>query len=329
MQAGFRRSPASLTGMIRRVGAAALLLLGLAACGGPPAGSVEACAFVRQASFAIHVEQNRALVDVQLDGKPATLMLDSGSNATLLTRAAEDRLKLPMEYSKVERIDGVGGSSFGHPVHADIFSVGELKLSDRTLPVGGFEIVGRGGITPDGFLGTDVIGGYDIDLDLPGQRVTLYRARDCPNGAPPWSFPSTRLAAPPTAPGLGYAFISAIVNGHPLLGFLDSGADVTTIDRTAALSIGISEGELDQDRAVAMSGAVPFRAASRVHRFASLRIGDDQYNGLRLVVTALPVNTASMLVGMDYLHTHRIWISLQSRVVYISHPTAPALAGRS
>ncbi len=303
-------------------------MAGLAACGGPGAGSVAACAFVQQASFPIRVVQNRALVDVQLDGKAATLILDSGSNATLVTQAAQERLQLPIEYSKVERIDGVGGSSFGHPVRAETFTVGELKLPERSVPVGGFGIAGRGGITPDGFLGTDVIGGYDVDLDLPGQRVTLYRARNCPDGAPPWSFPSTRLAAPAGAPGLGYAFISALVNGHKLLGFLDSGADVTTIDHGAALSIGVTQAELDQDRAVAMSGAVPFQAASRVHRFASLRIGDDQYRNLQLVVTALPMNTASMLVGMDYLHTHRVWISLQSRVVYISHPSAPALASR-
>ena len=64
-----------------------------------------------------------------------------------------------------------------------------------SVTVGHFGIDQVAGGSADGLLGADILLAFDLDLDLPAQRITFYRARrECPDAGPPWNEPYPGLA---------------------------------------------------------------------------------------------------------------------------------------
>ena len=47
----------------------------------------------------------------------------------------------------------------------------------------------------DGVLGADSLNSFDIDLDLPNNRITFYSRQTCPGAAPAWTEPYITMAA--------------------------------------------------------------------------------------------------------------------------------------
>jgi hypothetical protein len=299
---------------------ALLAPLTLAGCAGFGHGMSQACAFDRKAQFAVRFARGLPLADAMIDGHHATMMVDTGASGSLIARDASDRLKLRTDLTKVYQIEGIGGTSFEHPVTISSLTVGDLTLPERTLMVGPFKLPVLNGEVPDGILGNDIMALYDVDLDLPHGRVTLYAARNCPAGGPPWQEAYDRVPIPYSAPGKPFAFVPATIDGYASVAILDSGAMATTVSRSFALSAGTTEASLDQDRAGTVLGASVSRTESRLHQFSTMTVGAERFQKPRFVVTDLPQDISDMIIGVDFLHARRVWISYLSRMVYIARP---------
>jgi Aspartyl protease len=306
--------------MIFRIAFALLAAVSLAACTGAGRDSPQACAFDRKTAFSVRFAHGLPLTDALIDGNPATLVVDTGSTASLIGRDAVERLKLPPNLSEVFQINGIGGTSSEHPVRISSLAVGDLILPGRYLIVGPFAMPDLEGTRPDGILGNDIMAQFDVDLDLPHRRVTLYAARNCPSGVPPWQERFTRVPTPEAAPGRALAFVPAVLDNHSALAILDSGATFTAVDRRFAISSGTAQAALDADFGGTISGASASQVAIRLHRFTTASIGAERLAATRFVVTDLPQGMADMIVGEDFLRTRRVWISYLSRMVYIGAP---------
>jgi Aspartyl protease len=315
--------------MIFRIAFALLAAVSLAACAGPPRDSPQACAFARKAAFSVRFVHGLPLTDAFIDGTPATLLVDTGSTDSLVGRDAAERLKLRTDFTKVSGIAGIGGTSFEHPVTISRLAIGDLTIPERSLIVGPFAMPDLDGIRPDGILGNDIMARFDVDLDLPHRRVTLYTARNCPSGVPPWQERFTRVPTPEAAPGRALAFVPAVLDNHSALAILDSGATFTAVDRRFAIGSGTAQASLDADFGGAVSGAWVSRAAIRLHRFTTASIGAERLATTRFVVTDLPQDMADMIIGEDFLRTRRVWISYLSRMVYIGAPARHQLESPS
>jgi predicted aspartyl protease len=303
-----------------RIAFALLASLALTGCVGSGRDASRACAFDRKAQFAVRFARGLPLADAVIDGHPTTMMVDTGASGSLIARDASDRLKLRTDPTKVFQIEGIGGTSFEHPVTISSLTVGDLTLPERTLMVGPFKLPVLDGETPDGILGNDIMALYDVDLDLPHRRVTLYAARNCPGGGPPWQEAYDRVPTPYSAPGKAFAFVPATIDGYASVAILDSGAMATTVSRSFALSAGTTEASLDQDRSGTVLGASVSRTVSRLHRFDTMTVGAERFRNPRFVVTDLPQDISDMIIGEDFLRSRRVWISYLSRMVYIARP---------
>ena len=130
-------------------------------------------------------------VQATIGGAPVTLLVDTGAERTLLTEAAVDRLRLPRDFQHATRTFGIGSPTATWDARLpDGMVLGGTHFPVDSVTVGHFGIDNVAGGSADGLLGADILLAFDLDLDLPAQRITFYRARpECPDAAPPWKEP--------------------------------------------------------------------------------------------------------------------------------------------
>lgn len=286
-----------------------VLLLLLSGCAAGPDAS---CRLEKLAELPVRVMGNVPVVTVEINGKPANLVLDTGSDATVLTRVAARRLGIAE--GKATQVGAAGGRT----------SVGTARLED--LLVGGVRIKPLPALLADapappldGVLGISVLVEFEVELDVPHRRVALYRARPCATAAPDWPGRVIRLPVQ-QQPGSGHLFVSVAVDGQPLRGMLDSGASNSTLSLQSAEDAGLGHGALERlpayrGQAINAEGLVVRRAV-----FKEMRVGADRLERPTLVIAALPVFAGDLLVGEDYLGTRAVWFSFVLGRVFVQAP---------
>jgi predicted aspartyl protease len=292
---------------------AALLVAGCTTGGGFETAT--GCALERRGELALSLRHDIPLVQATVDGTEVTLILDTGAERTLLTDAAVARLGLPRDAAHVDRVVGIGPTSEAAEAEARRFGLGDVSLHDRPIVVGAFALAGSEADTPDGLLGIDLLSHYDIDLDLPGRRATLYRARACPAGAPPWPRGASMLVA---AHGAHDHLLAPVtLDGQALQASIDSGSETTTVALRALPRLGVSAAALAHDPVLRVQGMSRSVTTVHVHRFASLEIGGLAFRQPYIPVSPLPAFLGDALLGADVLRQHRVWLSWASDRIWI------------
>jgi predicted aspartyl protease len=299
-----------------------LLLLGLAACAADPQGGSNACAFVSKGEIDVRYIGGEPIADVAIDGHVVSMLIDTGAERSVLTDATAKALDLAPDYHMVYQINGLaGGMNSAHPVVVHAMTVGGVTIHPDSIAL----IPGSSGIlsTPayrgvGGVLGLDVLGRYDLDLDLSRQRIVLMAPRRCPEGGPPWTGRAAAPAAVNQSVVLGNFVFSVQLDGHPVAAIIDSGATGSVVSFEAAKAAGVDTAALQADRAVPVAGMNKTGVQTRVHRFQLLDIGGLVIADPRLGVQDLVYPGATMVLGEDLLRRHRVYISYSSRRVFIA-----------
>ena len=278
------------------------------ACAGSPAGS---CALNRVAELPLQVVGTVPLVTADINDRPASLVLDIGSDTTVLNRAAAARLNVTWDERSPVAAGGAGGPSSTFATTLPSLALGgDATPNVRTL-------IARAPAPPlDGVVGINVLVGYELDLDVPRRQVVLYRARPCPAALPPWTAPFTRL--PVQQQRSGHLFVSEELDGQPLFGMLDTGATNITVGLPSARDAGVTAVALRADPASRTQSFDEGGLVVRQRRFRSLKIGNDVLDRPMLSVAALPPYAGDMIIGGDYLATRRVWISLVTGQVFVT-----------
>lgn len=207
--------------------AVALLLL-LAGC----APDSVTCRLEPLTVLPVAVEENVPITIALINGRPATLILDIGSDMTLLSRSAARRLGVTFDRGRSLSLIAAGGVTSASPAVLHTLQLGTMGAPD--VPV----VVSQGLPPPiDGVLGIDILARFEVDLDGPNERATIYRARLCAGAAPNWTEPFTRL--PTQQQRSGHLLVPAQLNGQTMIGLLDTGASRTTIGLKAAADAGL------------------------------------------------------------------------------------------
>ncbi|HEX3347133.1 MAG TPA: aspartyl protease family protein [Acetobacteraceae bacterium] len=290
----------------------------LAACSAAPVPDrAEACELKPAGSAAVTMLRNVPLIVAAVDGHPIRVVLDTGSESTFLTIAAARRLGLHADGQALQRSEGVGGSAMHYRVVADSFRVAGATFPDKSFSVGTMNWQ-LGGEPPDGFLGSDVLASFDVDLDLPNGRVTFYRARACGRATPPWDWPYMVLPLQPSPSGIGLFGIPMRLDGQLVTATLDTGAEFTTVAMSTARALGITADALGRDRPVSVFGFGPKLQTSRIHVFRDVEVGEDASENVPLIVADLPPRAGDMLLGSDFLSRHRAFLSYATQRIFIS-----------
>ncbi len=298
---------------------ACVLLLALALPSACAASShraelLDPCRPAKQAELPLREARNFLLTQAALDGKPATLLVDTGAETTTLTPQAVAALNLARDPRHTKTLVGVTGN-----VNSAGARLRELALAGHV--VGGPRNVGVGdlpsleGIDPpvEGLLGADVLAGFDVELDLPDGRMALYSPSTCP-GWRPWA---GGVQAPFRRGRGGLAFLDVQVDGHPVRAMLDTGARTSLLTREAAQTLGVTEATLEGDMARTGRGVGGGTLALREHRFGTFGLPGAIARNMTLNVAGLPLAGAELLLGADYLGHRHLWISYATGRLYL------------
>jgi len=286
-----------------------LLALSPAGCAVPVGPSAAECVPKPLAQLPVAFHNDVPTVTVTIDGQPVAMVLDLGADRTVIAEDTVDRLRLDRDPSELPTITGVGGSETRWAAVARHLTLGGITLEHKRLEVAPI------GMTDtqqpiDGLLGLDVLRHYDVDWDLPRNRVTLNAASGCPG--PPAGWSQAAVAVPWAHPWGTSGHRSKLlllpvrVDDKPVTATLDSGTGISMIESGFAAGLEPLDAKGDED--VQLSGTGLGDADGTAHRFRSLVAAGDTLPGWLMVAGPVPAGAGEMILGADFMRIHRAWL---------------------
>lgn len=314
----------------RRTFLGGLAAAGLVAADKALSASGEGCKLVMHATWPVRPRFYHAVVDGEINGQKVGILLDTGSTTSLVVRSAVERLNLTRWPSGGYRLLGIGGEAYAESVVID-----ELRIARSTRRNWRALVAGERDFSDDVavLVGQDFLQNFDVEFDLPQNVVRLFEPKGrCDGvGLAYWST-DTALEVPIDVSRV--VTLDVEVNGQRLRAMLDSGA-TSTLTTTAAAKLGIAPDT---------SGVVPAGCSfglgrKEIERWIApierVSIGSETIEKPKLYVADLwkyttyaetgtrlpqrPPGLPDMLLGIDFLRSHRVLISHSQRKMYFSY----------
>ena len=276
------------------------ILLLVVACSREFAGP---CRLQPVADLPATLTQKGIEVTAQVNRVNTQLVVDTGAELTLLTAATVKSLLLARSQLTVSELIGVGGAVSNADVYADL-QLGTADFQRR------FVVADLPGMS--GLIGGDLLSHYDVEIDLSGRHVRLWKASTCSANDLPWS--GLRAAVPVHVTWGDRLIVTVTLNGKQVDALLDTGSAISLLQTEAAREIGATTVSADPE--VPVHGVAGSTILVRLHRFGSMRIGDDQIDGPEIGVGDSQLISPEMIIGRDYLR-RRIWISYRTGQVFV------------
>lgn len=293
-----------------------LLLILLAQCETAP--EID-CRLTMIAQVPLQVRDGLLVVPVGMNGKWVHLVVDTGAERTTISNMAADSLGLPHDPRHKVHALGIGGTTTSTEVRIDRLVLGGVHFPIERVAVGSFSLQNPRGLNADGLLGADILLAYDLDIDVPGHALTLYRNRSCPTARPPWTQPWVEVTGVQVRKDR--LLLPFELDGAQGMALLDTGAQGNVLGVAMTRRMGLTEQILAADPPVHNTGTGG-KVISRLHLFNRLRIGPLAQNAPAIVVLPADFGVGDALVGEDFLQGRRVWASFRNRQIFLSRLSA-------
>ena len=284
-----------------------LLAVGMAGCtSNSAAPTADACRVEKAADLPAVIDGGFVTVAARINDKPVTMVVDTGAELLQVTPAAVAALGLSRDAHNRTTLLGTGGARVSQNARLQSLSVGGMDMLDQSAAVAPLPVLVGPALHTSGLLGANWLRDFNVDFDLAHGRLALYRVQGCHETPVPWAGAERPLRF--RSYGQGIPLLPITLDGQGLTAALDSGAAHTTIKQSVIDRAGVSAGQLAHDgkaREVGVDGGV---AEALVHRFGELSVADTRVANPVILVAALHVDMADMLLGVDWLRHHRVWI---------------------
>jgi hypothetical protein len=282
-----------------------------------------ACRVEPQGTAPLGLVDGHVLVTVVVNDTTSLFILDTGAERTLMGEDVVRRLGLERDSWVASVVNGIGGEEERPDALprslrlAGVLLRRKTLLGDNSVTVGPLPITEIAGQPIAGLLGRDFLSAYDLDLDLPDRRLTLYAVHGCEQGFLPWNTP---YAAIPATTPIGAALVIPVsVDGRPLRALIDTGASSSLITASGMFRLGLTPAALASDPGGNGSGVGPAAVPMRLHRFTALQVGPAVERGPPIWVASVHVvPIVDMLLGADWLGTHHVWLSFATKQIFVA-----------
>jgi predicted aspartyl protease len=281
----------------------------------PVTAAAQDCRPARLAELKIGLMGNVPIATVRINGAPAELLFDTGAERTVLTAQAAKRLGIEPHYEYARRMRSLDSAVASGDAKLRSLDFGTTEFRDVRILVGAVSLPKVDGKALDGLLGADFFTSFEVDLDLEHRRVTLFEPAPCPLTAPVWRSPYATIKANLSLHDR--LFFPVGLDGHKIDALIDTGAQLTTLDTDAAAAIGVDAAELARDPVADLRGAAAEEVEARAHRFAELQIDGERLRDQVIVVTPLDLQDADLVLGSDFLHWQRVWLSYPTHQIFL------------
>jgi hypothetical protein len=288
-----------------------------------PTGTEAACSVSPKATIPLDVAGGEIIVPVVVNGIAASFILDTGAQRSVVTGEAVQRLGLARDQWVGTTLSGVGGVDRRPNADPRSLSLGGVPLvrptlgHDTSLTVGLIPRPRVGDHVIDGLLGRDFLSVFDLDLDVPSRRLTIYAVQDCSGRFLPWT--GGYASIPVSIPAEQAIVVPVTLDGTPLRALLDSGSAASLLGAPGMIRLGLQLASLAADPADTISGLGPRSVTIHLHRFRLLDVGGEtlQTPVIWVAPMRLPL-FVGMLLGADWLANRRVWISYATRQLFVA-----------
>jgi predicted aspartyl protease len=278
-----------------------------------PLNRTAECSAVSGRPIALENANGLVLITVLANGAPLKLVLDTGAERTVLTAAAAERVGgKPPEIQFRRNLSGVTGALPSREVEFKSFTIGGVESPWRRVRVATFTLPIS---SADGVLGTDVLGKFDVDLDLPNHLMSLYQKGKC---TPDWAGSGAEIKIGRSALN-DHVFLPVRLDRRRITATIDTGAQRTTLSAMTARAMGITDTALAQDQLVRTRGFGNGQLASRLHRFESLTVGNVTLANPEIIIVDLRLRGIDMILGMDFLRSRRLFLSYAGFRIFLAN----------
>jgi predicted aspartyl protease len=295
----------------------------------PPAHA--RCHVANVAAIPIAIDNNQLLARGAIDAHPVRVLIDTGSSMSMIWRSAAERLGLRLIGAPRRRLFGLGGES-----RVDATFVEELRVATLTVKGWRFPVAGDLPSSVDFILGEDFLSRDSVEFDVRHGVVRTMQTTGCtPAELPYWTKTYSMadlIASPRDAQAIR---VNVVLNGHAVRALIDSGSSVSLIAKSVADSVGVH---------YVSTGAEVVGIGKRslqiwIADVQSFKLGDESINntqlrvaqlgkyqtmvriGSRIPVAAVP--EPGMLLGMDFLRSHRILVDNATRKMVFTYEGGP------
>jgi len=292
-----------------------------------PSGANAACDIARQAQVPVRLVAGVPVVDVQVNDATLPFVLDTGAQRSLVTEATVQRAALRLDDWAETTVKGISGYERHRNADPASLALGGIALRRRTVAADSTLTVGplpQGTLADHavaGLLGADFLAGFDLDLDVPQGRLTLYRVTGCATKSLeqslPWPAGHESIGA--SAPIRDVLTFPVALDGITLRTEIDTGSSIGLLTASGIDRMGLSAEVLAHDPGGAASGVGRFAVAMHHHRFATLQIGSERIAAPSVWaarVHVLPI--VDLLLGGDWLRGRRVWFSYATSQIFVA-----------
>jgi predicted aspartyl protease len=312
--------------------------LAIATAVGADAPLAADCKMLRIAEWPARVENSQLLVNGAVNGQPVGIELDTGSTRTMMFRSAALRLGLTLRRTRF-RMFGIGGET-----DVDVTFLDELKIGETTKRANVQMIIAGERDSGDEvalLLGNDFLQKFDVEFDLGHGVVRLFQPQGCENvSIAYWAASDARVASiEPVDPDRPQILLTVKVNGQPVQALLDSGAATSLLTKADAATAGVTPESPGVVRVGLIAGLGKKTIAAWAGPFESVEIGNERIKNTGLIfadfykaTTYTPPGSyvpravdwqQPMLLGVDFLASHRVLIAHSQRKIYFTYVAGP------
>ncbi|HTW70603.1 MAG TPA: retropepsin-like aspartic protease [Acetobacteraceae bacterium] len=297
------------------------LLLCLAACAAPPAPGPQACSVERVADLPTQQHKGAVLVPASINQTPVLMQVDTGTSLSTVSPGFASAYALPPDPHRHTVVHGIGGEVTTRNTLLWSFEVGGQLWTDQSFVTSPLARTFNLDEPVAGLFAADFLSDFDVELDLPHHRITLWQVNGCAGdfafrGVPHWRMPLRRyqeaqMVAPVT------------VDGQQMTALLDWGANVSVIKQSVAARLGVTAEQMQGDPVRKSRGADGNVVEAHVHRFPDLRIGPATFHNVRLEVAPIHDMNVDMLLGLNYARSRDLWLSYATDQLFVVRPVRP------
>jgi predicted aspartyl protease len=285
--------------------------------------ALASCPAEQAASLPLTLWKGKLLLPVGINGAPQTIALDTGAGISTISTAVANAIDLPHDFDHAAELGGVGGrASVLYIGQVDTLELDHLRLTHLAFPIADFDLKTQSGDPVAGLLGADVLRRYDLEIDVPAGRLTLWQTSACADPQPPWS--TTGDPIPFDLDEGNHILVGLKVEGTHLTGVLDTGAPGLAVTDGAAFRTGLTEDALEADIPIHGIGVNNRAWNGHLHRFETINFAGVTFHATQAEI--IPSNMAARndaligadaLIGMQLLQNMRLWISYRTKTLYM------------
>jgi predicted aspartyl protease len=306
---------------VPRVVPIACLLLCLAGCAAPDPPQPTVCTIEKVADLPTRLVRGAVLVPAAINQTAVQMEVDTGASKSSVTPDIAIKLGLPPDATRRTNVFGVGGIVLNTNTLEQSFEVGRQLWPDQSFVTTPLARAFHEDPPVAGLLGANYLSNFDVELDVPEGRMTLWQARNCAGdfafrGVPHWRMPLRRYTPARMA-------ATVTIDGQPVSALIDWGAGATVLNDAVAARLGITPEMLQADPAGHGNGTDRNEIEFHVHRFSEIRVGRGLFRQVHIEVAAIHARDVDMLLGLDYARTRHLWLSYATDQLFVVPPPRP------